>query len=355
VAAIFSTATSVRSIAATIDQFYVGLAGPTATIAYAESPFSKTRADRERISDESFEAVQSIAGVDEIASFMHVNIRVRDRTVDISGLPTRALMRHGGLRTLSDDYEDAIQALLRGEILITHAFSELVNAKPGDVVELPTHRGPREFRVGGMTRDYGPKAGTIRMDQDVLHQWFDVRGRDSIAIWTTDSLDRVLRDIGAYVHTQPLFFLRPSEYATVTRASMERFNGLLGLPVALLTASSVAGLLNLLVGSVIARGRELSVFRAAGGTSANAISMVILDVILLSLCATIFGLIMGYCWGIVISDAVAQTLGWVVRYQPEILSIVTIAGGSIMIAVIAGIVPAVRVDRYIPLGRAMDG
>lgn len=349
VAGVIATSSAIHSIALSVDEFFVGLLGPTATIAFAENPLVKNRTDRDRISPETVQIVRGTPGVLDVAEYLHMHVVFRGRRIDLSSLPVDIVQRRGGLATLSDDPEDAIEALQQGQVLMTKAFSETFGVDVGDLITLPTVSGAWNFRVAGLTRDYGVKTGTLRLEERVLRRWFSPRGSDALAIWTEEPSSVVLERISERVELQSLFFLIPEEYANVTQRSMRRFNALLTLPVALLGATSVVGLLNLLVGSVLARRRELAVIRASGGTSANLIAMVFVDAVLVGGAGSIFGLALGSLWGVVIADAIADALGWAVYYRLSAWYIAVATVASLAAALLAAVIPAVQGRRAVSL------
>jgi len=332
--------TSVRSVAETLDAFFVGINGRQAIVILSADPLYTSRVNRELMSPETVEAVRTTPGVQEIAANYEINSIFRGEEFLLWGIPIETLARRTDLSALSTDPASTRETLLRGEALMSRAFARHFGVRVGDQVTLATREGPHDFRIGGFTREFVGRAGGLAISEATFHRFFRSDGADLIAFWTEEPARQVIDAIRARATREPLFFLDGEAWGNVVQRIVARFSGLFLLPATLLCAIGVVALVNLLVGNVIARHRDLAVIRESGGTGANVTMLVLLNGLVIGLVATLAGVALAWGWGHVMCDAITDALGWEVDYRMDAVETAVVIAVSLVASFLGAIVPA---------------
>jgi putative ABC transport system permease protein len=137
--------------------------------------------------------------------------------------------------------------------------------------------------------------------------------------------------------------------ATVMREFFETFltpsRKLLLLICSLVTVVAAVGILVSIYNSVSARLREIAILRALGATRGTILTLICLEAGLIALIGSILGLIVGHAVSAAgswyMNETFGQPLNWMYCDYREILYIV----GVILLAVLAGLVPAIKAYR----------
>ena len=113
----------------------------------------------------------------------------------------------------------------------------------------------------------------------------------------------------------------------------------------LVSIVAAVGILVSIYNSVAARMREIAILRALGATRRRVLSAICMEAGLIGLLGGIFGLIVGHALGAIASSSLQQTVGqgfnWFTPGLYEWLYLVLV----VVIAVLAGFVPAVKAYR----------
>lgn len=353
VAGVASSFSLVNSVGSTIDDFWVSLNGPDVVMVYGQDPLASH--DRELIPEAAIETMRHAPGVLAVAPFYGVEILLGGQEVLVEAFSTEVYRRHGDLSALSAFPNALSEALLRGEAAVNRGFVDRLGLDVGDTVVLQTAAGPVSFRIGARARDFSGRAGTLRLDEATFRRFFAEPGAVQVALWVESPRAPVLESLQRAVPTQALFFRHGEAFAQHTRRVLGRFDDLLALPVILIGAIGVVALLNLLLGSVAARTRDLAVLRAAGGTSANLRAVLLLNGVVIGLVATAFGLGLTLLWSAGLTDAVGGSLGYDVAYYPDWLGTARVGLVAVALSTVAGCLPFMKGRRSPVTGMARIG
>jgi len=351
VGGVVSMVTTIESITASMDQYFSGWPGPSALVAFAEDPLSKSTKDRDRVRPSAIEAIRSTPGIEAAVPFYDVWISFRDAQLIVWSVDTEVLAARGGMDGVFEDRQAAALALQRGEAIVSHAFARRFHLAVGDEIEIETTRGPRSIRIGSLVHTFSGSVGAMTIDEKVFRGWFDTSdGASFVAFWTGRKSSSVLGAIQERSRQQPLFFLDSAAYRTLTSRIVARYRELLLLPVILLGTAGTVVLLNLLLGNVLARRNDFAILRSAGGTAGNVIAIVLVNGAVIGLAGTAIGLPLATIWSLATTQAIFDSYGWLVQYRldwnPVVVAVV-LAGFA---SVIAGIAPALLGRRQVPVG-----
>jgi putative ABC transport system permease protein len=326
---------AIESATSSIGKYAAGLQGNDGILVLAEDPLASRM--REPIWPSTLEAIRTTPGVIDIADYYNLKIRFRGEEINVGNLPTD-LLEQKGVEFLSRDPDGTLAALRSGELVMSESFARYFGVAIGDVIALETKEGPRHFRVGGWAMDFSGPTGSLHLDTKSFQRWFDQPYVSFLALWVTEPQEEVLVAIRERASSQALFFRSAAYARRHAEIVVSRFRALLLVPVGLVSSLGVLALLNLLVGNVLARRRELSLIRAAGATAANVASIVILNGCFVAALGAIWGIGVGHVWALAVCEALADHLGWIVDLRVDGWRSLAIAGAGIALAALAGFV-----------------
>lgn len=226
-----------------------------------------------------------------------------------------------------------------GDVLMSDNFALRHHVAVGDTIHLPGPTGPVPLRVVGTVRDFSWNRGSVFMDRAKYAELF---GDDLIDIC------HVFLKPGAGSKPVEDYAARYGLFAT-DRAALRKFLTELISRVYLLAyiqqvvvgVVAALGVVTALLISVLQRKRELGLLLAVGATPAQVLRTVMAEALLMGVFGTALGLLIGlpmewYIVRVVLVEETGFVLDVVVPWREALL----IAGGSVLTATLAGLLPA---------------
>jgi putative ABC transport system permease protein len=168
-------------------------------------------------------------------------------------------------------------------------------------------------------------------------------------LWSDLAPDQAIAAVRAQIADVPLFFRSGEAFRKQAQRVIGRFSMLLMVPLMIVGSIGLIGLINLLVGNVAARHRDLAILRASGATTANVLAVVSLSAAMVALIGTVAGIGLGLCWAVVIRDAIAYFLGWRMAFYVDWMLMCKLTVGAMGAASVASAVPVVMtLQRKLP-------
>ncbi|MFQ5514079.1 MAG: ABC transporter permease [Myxococcota bacterium] len=345
VAAVASISTVLTSLERTVDASAAGTGDAMIT---ASDPFASLQ--RELITAETARAVEGTPGVRAVFHHFHTQTVFRGERIGISAISSRVIAKHGALPIVSGGSTVRVaRGLERGGVLVSEAFARHFGIGSGQSLTLDTPVGPRRFPVVGIGRDYasGP-SGSLRMDLAVFDALWPRNGSSNLLVWTDGSREEVLRRIQRRAgQVQALFFFRSEELARFMHDLVGRYSFPLHLLGGLMVLLGGVAILNLLIGSVLERRRDLALLRAAGATSRQIMALVLLDAWMVAGVGTGVGIALGLACSGPMNGVLTEAFGWALRYTLAPASLAWLVAGVLAAATAAALYPgwvAVRSD-----------
>jgi putative ABC transport system permease protein len=225
------------------------------------------------------------------------------------------------------------------DVLVSDNFALRHGVGVGDTIHLPGPTGPVALRVTGTVRDYSWSRGSVFMDRARYAQLF---GDDLVDIC------HVFLKPGSSSKPVEEFAGRYGLFAT-DRAALRKFLSELIGRVYLLAyiqqivvgAVAALGVVTALLISVLQRKRELGLLLAVGATPGQVMGTVLAEAVLMGVFGTALGLLIGlpmewYVVRVVLAEETGFVLDVVVPWREAF----AIAGGAILTATLAGLLPA---------------
>jgi putative ABC transport system permease protein len=301
----------------------------------------------ELISPETLATIRETPGVRAVYDQITATILYRGEEVLLSAGSMGVLANYGHLPLVSGDSSATAQALTRGEVVVSDGFRRRFGVDQGAVINLDTPRGERPFRVAGVIRDYAGPAGSLTMDIATFDKLWPRKGSRNAVLWTEGSSAQVVGEILHRVgDRQTLFLVYGNDLERFATRLLDRFARLLKL-VALMTAAlGGIAILNMLLGAVAARTREIAILRSAGATRSQVQALILIDGTLLSLFGGFGGILIGLaCAYPIVSKIIPAAVGWSLTFSVRIAEIGAIVTGLPIVSLLASYYPAALAAR----------
>jgi putative ABC transport system permease protein len=236
--------------------------------------------------------------------------------------------------------------------MISEPLSWHLQKQVGDVIEIPTPRGRRAFRIAGIYSDYGSESGVVAISlARFRHYWQDERVHgigiyprarvDSARLEAT--LTRLLPNDGS---------LAAWSNATLKARSLAVFDRTFAIThVLTLFAAAIAalGVFNALLALHLERGREYAMLLATGLSPAALRATLYLQTAVIAVLAACLALPLGVLVAkLLIAVINIRSFGWSMQMSLDARALLMPAGGALLAALAATVYPAERAVRIDP-------
>lgn len=266
---------------------------------------------------------------------------------EVSVRAAKAGPRGYGETLVAGDPDTAWPALEAGDgILLAEAFARLRGLAVGDSLSLPADRGPREFRVLGIFRDYRTAGSSAMLPYHVAAELWGYQPPHGVGIYREPDADRsaIEQALGAFAAARGDVSLAANE--EIRRITLDVFDRTFEITGVLrLLAGIIAffGILSALLALQLERSREVATLRAIGftrgQTGANSLAQTTLLGLVSGLLALPLGIVLAALLIYVINQrSFGWTMGFVVAPEQLVTGIVL----AVAAAFLAGVYPARR-------------
>ncbi|MGR9106000.1 MAG: FtsX-like permease family protein [Gammaproteobacteria bacterium] len=258
-----------------------------------------------------------------------------------------------GFRFLSGSAERIWRDLaVNDAVIVSESYAYHHELKIGSVVTLRTDRGPKEFSVRGIYRDYNPGPGVIGMSHATYRRHWHDPEYSGISIYAQPGTD--LKQLKRSLHalSDKGQALEISERSTILKTSLSVFDqafAVTGILQWLAATIAFLGVFSVLSAIQLDRVREYGILRAIGITSRQLAVLVVAESGLMGAVAGLLALPVGILIATVLIYVINQrSFGWSISFHipPETLVHGLLSG--MIAAVLAGLLPAYRMSRLRP-------
>lgn len=292
--------------------------------------------------------VSALAALPEVG---HVSRSTRERLVSEKGEIRLWALDPGdvewGLSLISGDPESARRSFDAGaSVLLSEPFARRAGLTVGQTVELPTSRGPVEFEVSGIFRDYTSDRGVVAVHMERFRSDWGERRLDGVGLLAGSGMavtdlrraaDRVLGDAPG---------VRVASNSEIRNTSLRIFDRTFTITRVLqLLVGIVAfiGVLSALQSLQMERVREMAVLRALGWAPAQIRKLVLSQTALLGMAAGILAMPLGIALAVILIRVInLRAFAWTMTFA---MDTAVLAQGLLLAAVAAlvgGLYPAWR-------------
>jgi putative ABC transport system permease protein len=233
-------------------------------------------------------------------------------------------------------------------VFVSENFAMKHNKGPGDTIILPGPRGPVELRILDTIRDYSWSRGTIFIDRAVYAALFQDPLVDICHVFLEDpaSTSAGSQAVAKMAEDKNLSVQDRATVRKFLADLIDRVYVLAYLQQIIVGIVAALGVVTALLISVLQRKRELGLLLAIGATPSQVVRTVLWEALLMGFFGTILGILIGlpmewYILRVVVFEESGFLFDLLVPWRQGI----SIAGGAMFIATIAGLIPAMHAVR----------
>ncbi len=296
--------------------------------------------------------ITALGGVDAFSTSRRVQLEDVDGRTQLVAI-RMAPGSYAGTEIIDADPDDVWPRWEQEDVvLVSEPYAYQHEVALGDVVTLPTDRGPHAFEIAATYQSYDINASAMLMSRNVYERHFDDDRVDSVGLYLADDADpeSIMARIGdVSAGRQEIRF---NSNARIRELSLEIFDRTFVITDVLYwLAVGVAfiGILGAMLALQLERGRELAVLRALGMTPLQLGTMITTQTAVIGLLSGIAAVPLGIMMAYVLIEVInRRAFGWQIdtSVAPGILlSAIVFAIGA---ALLAGVYPAFRAARSQP-------
>jgi putative ABC transport system permease protein len=237
-------------------------------------------------------------------------------------------------------------------VLVSEPYGYQHGVQAGDVVTLPTDRGPWNFAVAATFQSYDVNASAVMMSRATYERHFNDDAIDSVGLYLAPGIDTdtIIQSVQALAEGRQA--LRVASNTGIREESLRIFDRTFVITDVLYWLAlgvAIIGILSAMLALQLERAREFATLRALGMTPAQVGGMITAQTgvigLLSGLAAVPLGIVMAW---VLIKVINRRAFGWHIDMSvaPDILAVsVAFAIGA---ALLAGIYPAYRAGQSQP-------
>jgi len=296
--------------------------------------------------------LHKVPGVENVAGLRYVRPEYKGTLVFLTAIDLDQFIDASQARSPDGlPHLDKFRKLRRVEgVVMSDNFARRHDVKIGDNVTLSGPRGPITLKVVEMVSDYSWSRGTLFIDREVYARLFEDNLIDIAHVFVTQESDEARLAARERVNQ----FAADRGFITADRKALrkmlgeliERIYKLVHLQQIVVGAVAALGVITSLLISVLQRKRELGLLLAIGATPGQVIGTVLAEAILMGIFGTALGILMGiplewYVLRVVLFEESGFDFALLLPWK----QVLTIAGGALTVATLAGLLPALRAVR----------
>jgi putative ABC transport system permease protein len=294
--------------------------------------------------------LEGIAGVDAVDSYRDLRMEFRDRPIALVARDMLMHARHSRYLFLEGDSSAILtHALDNDEVIISETFANQFGLAQGQLMTLPSPRGPLEVRIAGVFYDYATDGGKVVMDRTLFERFWQDRHVTVVPLYVAPGADlgSIRAEILSRLAGDPAVILITN--AELKREVLRIFDRTFAVTYALELIALLVALLaivNALLSGILERQGELAVIRAIGGTPRQVGRIVLWESGLLGIAGIIMGVVAGILLSLLLIHVInKQSFGWSIVFHPSPVALLKAIGLVLITTVLAGYGPAHRAAR----------
>ncbi|HKW44850.1 MAG TPA: FtsX-like permease family protein, partial [Candidatus Eremiobacteraceae bacterium] len=251
---------------------------------------------------------------------------------------------------------DTLRSLIGARrVIVSEPFASKFDVRSGDVVSIPTTRGPLPFTIANVFRDYSSDTGYAFMDMGVYRSLIGDTGIDGMAVFARSGMQ--LAALRAAVERSLAGNQVVVESSAELRASaLAQFDRTFAVTYALdaiVLIVALMGIVATLSAQVIERRQEIGVLRCIGMLRRDVVTMIVGEAAWLGVLGSLLGIAAGYAVAWILVFVVnKQAFGWTFAFGLSPSLDLRLALAVVATAAIAGLAPAAQAA-LVPAGEAV--
>jgi putative ABC transport system permease protein len=289
--------------------------------------------------------IAELGGIERVTKVSFVLARLEGRQIialPLSISPTAALP----FALEAGDPEDVRTRLLQGEIILGTALSQRLGIKVGDFVTVESRQGPRRLRVAGTTTEYTVGGMAAYLDWNTGKDLFALRGVHVFGIAAHNAGDAGLADrLQAFCNQNGLRLQSQAEFRKVLDDAVSAVLGSIWMLIVLVFVVASLGVVNTLTMNVLEQTRAIGILRAVAMKRGQVRKMILAQALALGIISMVPGALIGIGLAYLMKLATSVVLGHSVQFHLDLSLVLGCFGVGLVIAILAGLLPARRAAR----------
>ncbi|MGE0459859.1 MAG: FtsX-like permease family protein [Vicinamibacterales bacterium] len=299
------------------------------------------------------EAVEAHPGVEAVDSFRNIDLVYNGNLVVLGAGNFELVLSHGSLlfKAPADGREALGRAIGTESVVVSEAFANKYDTRPGDTLTLQTPQGPRPFAVAAVYYDYAVDRGVIVMDRGTFRRYFGDLTPSGLAAYLKPGFEpeRVRAEILAALDEGHRAFIYTNRDL---RAEVLRvFDSTFAITYALEIIAIVVAMLGVgatLLTLVLERQRDLSMLRLIGAARRQVQRVIVIEAALIGAASQAIGLVVGLALSVLLVYVInVQSFGWTIQFRVPVAFLAQVSIAVIVATAVAGIYPARRATRLV--------
>lgn len=295
-------------------------------------------------------ALAQLEGVDQLSTVLHTKMLVDGKLTKMTVYEMIKPSRPGFVfkHALPGDFWQRFER--DATVIITEPYAYLHHVNLGAKLRLRGDHGDKLYEVIGIYADYSGDQGHLAMSrQNYSKDWPDL-GYSGIGVYVRDGTDinRLERDIGKRLTDRQSLKSNRAIY----EASMELFEQTFAVTETLRWLSAliaIAGVFSALMAIQFERTQELGILRAIGMTPKQLGLLIVAETGLMGLVAGLIAVPVGFAVAYQLIFVVyRRSFGWTMAFQPDAGTISQGLALALTAALLAGVLPAMKMARTQP-------
>lgn len=302
--------------------------------------------------------LSSLPGVGLISTGRRIDIIMSGHVTEIHVIDMNA-DNFKAYRFKSDDATGVWPLFREGSVIISEPYGFHNHLKVGDNVTLRTDHGLHSFPIAGIFYDYGSDQGIVTINRTTYEHYWDDRLITTLGIYAAHDVDvtALIDAVNKASGTRQSILVRSNK--TLRAASLEIFDRTFAITTVLrMLAIMVAfiGILSALMALQLEKAYEYAVLRANGLTPRQVWGLTSLQTGLMGFSAGILALPLGIMLALILIYVINQrSFGWSMQLSLEPAMLFQAVALAVVAALLAGLYPAFRMARVIPLHALREG
>jgi len=250
-----------------------------------------------------------------------------------------------------DDNERLWDQIQDSSVLVSEVFAYRngINPGPGNVIELPTDKGIKEFEIAGVYYDYGSQTGVVLISDDLFRSYWNDGKINSLGVYISPGLevDKTVDELRGYLSKDRSLLIRSN--TALKKSAINTFDKTFTVTSALRILIAIVAFISVLSSLMalqLERGREFGVFRSLGMTVSQLRGMVFLENGLIGLTAGLFSIPLGVALSLILIYVInLRSFGWTLDFVIKPQYFIEAVLIALVAAITAGIYPAYRLSK----------
>ncbi len=321
---------------------------------YISKSFSLDSSASEHITEPAKKLIEEISGVNDLSSVLRAKTKMVNHAqrweVRLSAFELNDAAK-SGFDFL--ERENGVWERWQADnvVLITEPFAYHNELEFGDEITLVTDNGEQKFTIIGIYKDYASEQGGISLNRATFDRHWQVTGYSGLGLYTNERL--TLEAVSDYLHKHHrLQGLSVVSSADLLAQSLEVFDRtflITNLLKLITIAVAFVGIVGALLAQQLERSQEYGIYRALGLTRGEVSRIVLTQTISIGLVPAIVAIPAGLSVAWILIEIInPRSFGWTMTSVVPASSLASSLLIAITAALIAGVIPALRISKLPP-------